>query len=307
MPRTFACDVAPELPATYFDACSLRLKEHRQVLKNSRGSLFCGPNRTAYRALSRFPVGPRDLFVEGTVLTQSHRIVTCEGQRGCAMELAATDADATDITNVWLEQKVSDVEVVIGTSKSRAAPRQIALLCNEAYGCRRLSESEARSRLAMGDDEDANRVLHLAFRNDELLGCCSSTLQPPWTPRGCGHWGLLSVHPDAQGTGVASALIAAAERRLFLSGCRSIQIEYEFTAGDPESERLLSWYEGRCGFSSSSPPPKRGSEFRCCKKRLTEETVYKPQSRGVLTPAVKDEKRGYPQEEMPRAKFCRLL
>ena len=107
MPRAFACDVAPELPATYFDACSLRLKEHRQVLKNSRGSLFCGPNRTAYRALSRFPVGPRDLFVEGTVLTQSHRIVTYEGQRGCAMELAATDADATDITNVWLEQKVS--------------------------------------------------------------------------------------------------------------------------------------------------------------------------------------------------------
>ena len=24
-------------------------------------------------------------------------------------------------------------------------------------------------------------------------------------PRGCGHWGLLSVHPDARGTGVASA------------------------------------------------------------------------------------------------------
>ena len=77
----------------------------------------------------------------------------------------------------------------------------------------------------------ANRVLHLAFREGHLLGCCSSTLQPPWTPwtepltrscgpgRTCGHWGLLSVHPDAQGTGVASALIAAAERRLLEEGC----------------------------------------------------------------------------------------
>ena len=112
-----------------------------------------------------------------------------------------------------------DVEVVIGTSLGRATPRQVASLCNEAYGCRRLSEADARSRLAMGDDDDPNRVLHLAFREGQLLGCCSSTLQPPWTPRGCGHWGLLSVHPEAQGTGVASALIAAAERRLLEEGC----------------------------------------------------------------------------------------
>ena len=26
-------------------------------------------------------------------------------------------------------------------------------------------------------------MLHLAYRNGKLLGCCSSTLQPPWTPR----------------------------------------------------------------------------------------------------------------------------
>eukprot|EP00434_Breviolum_minutum_P016305 symbB.v1.2.014367.t1/scaffold1022.1/size143637/5 len=170
------------------------------------------------------------------------------------------------------ESKVVDVE--IGSSRSRATPRQVATLCNKAYGYRRLSESEARSRLAMGDDEGANRVLHLAYRNGKLLGCCSSTLQPPWTPRNCGHWGLLSVHPDAQGTGVASALIAAAERRLLDSGCCSIQIEYEFTAGDPDSLRLLEWYEGKCGFKSGSGPPRRGSEFRCCRKKLTEETVY---------------------------------
>ncbi|CAK9044392.1 unnamed protein product [Durusdinium trenchii] len=171
------------------------------------------------------------------------------------------------------------VEVEIGSSHSRATPRQVATLCNKAYGYRRLSESEARSRLAMGDDEGANRVLHLAFRNGKLLGCCSSTLQPPWTPRSCGHWGLLSVHPEAQGTGVASALVAAAERRLLEAGCRSIQIEYEFTAGDPDSERLLEWYEGKCGFKSGSPPPTRGSEFRCCRKKLTEKSVYQHSSR----------------------------
>eukprot|EP00438_Fugacium_kawagutii_P008310 Skav206333 [mRNA] locus=scaffold1420:308203:314882:- [translate_table: standard] len=142
----------------------------------------------------------------------------------------------------------------------------------------------------MGDDEGAtmcqnsvvgaNRVLHVAYRQGQLLGCCSSTLQPPWTPRNCGHWGLLSVHPDAQGTGVASALIEAAERRLLEAGCRSIQIEYEFTAGDPDSERLLQWYEGKCGFKSGSPPTMRGSEFRCCRKKLTEDSCYK--SSGVV-------------------------
>ncbi|CAE7324606.1 unnamed protein product [Symbiodinium sp. CCMP2456] len=178
-----------------------------------------------------------------------------------------------------VELRKEAVEVVIGTSEDKHLARKVAELCNEAYGYRRLSENEAKGRLAMGDDEDANRVLHLAFRGKQLVGCCSSTLQPPWTPRSCGHWGLLSVHPEAQGTGVASALIAAAERRLFESGCCAVQIEYEYTAGEESSVRLLKWYEGRCGFRASSPPPRRGSEFRCCRKKLTPETVYTPGDR----------------------------
>eukprot|EP00435_Cladocopium_sp_Y103_P018053 s2620_g4.t1 len=207
------------------------------------------------------------------------------------------------------------VEVEIGSSRSKATPRQISTLCNKAYGYRRLSESEARSRLAMGDDGGSNRVLHVAYRNGKLLGCCSSTLQPPWTPRSCGHWGLLSVHPDAQGTGVASALIAAAERRLLEAGCRSIQIEYEFTAGDPDSERLLQWYEGKCGFKSGSPPPKRGSEFRCCRKKLDEDSVYKSSgevvtrlSRVSLSEASEssDFNRSSDDELERRVKMCRV-
>ena len=178
------------------------------------------------------------------------------------------------------------MEVVIGNSEGLATPRQVARLCNEAYGCGRLSEADARARLAMGDEAEANRVLHLAFREGQLLGCCSSTLQPPWTPRGCGHWGLLSVHPEVRGTGVASALIAAAERRLLEEGCSTsalkregigrpgaIQIEYEFTAGDPESQRLLQWYEGACGFRSGSPPPEKGSTFRCCRRPKASESL----------------------------------
>ncbi|CAL1161745.1 unnamed protein product [Cladocopium goreaui] len=212
-------------------------------------------------------------------------------------------------------EKVAVVEVEIGSSQSKATPRQISTLCNKAYGYRRLSESEARSRLAMGDG-GSNRVLHVAYRNGELVGCCSSTLQPPWTPRSCGHWGLLSVHPDAQGTGVASALIAAAERRLLDAGCRSIQIEYEFTASDPDSERLLQWYEGKCGFKSGSPPPKRGSEFRCCRKKLDEDSVYKSSgevvtrlSRVSLSEASEsDFNRSSDEDELERraVKMCRV-
>merc|ERR1712159_733746 len=82
---------------------------------------------------------------------------------------------------------------------------------------KRLGQAEVARRLAMGDDGvQSNRVLHLAFtkEDDTLVGCMSSTFQPPWTEQGCGHWGLLAVHPAHQGKGVASALVHAAEHRL---------------------------------------------------------------------------------------------
>ncbi len=53
-----------------------------------------------------------------------------------------------------------------------------------------------------------------------------------------GHWGLLAVDPTAQGTGVASALVEAAEDRLRAGGCQYVQIEYEYTEGHPHSQRL---------------------------------------------------------------------
>lgn len=143
--------------------------------------------------------------------------------------------------------------------------------CDSALrpGYGRLSESEVRSRLAKGDaGAHANRVLHVAIREGRVVGCCSSTLQPPWTSSGCGHWGLLSVEVASQGSGVASALVDAAEDRLRAAQCRAIQIEYEYTVGDAHSERLRRWYEDKLRFSCRNSLPKWGSSFRCCHKAL---------------------------------------
>mmetsp|Transcript_108820 Transcript_108820/g.336123 ORF Transcript_108820/g.336123 Transcript_108820/m.336123 type:complete len:191 (+) Transcript_108820:35-607(+) len=167
-----------------------------------------------------------------------------------------------------------DVVITIATSQNADASlvRAITTLINTAHGCRRISDLEVRRRVSMGDSGCcANRVLHLARRGDALVGCCSSTIQPPFTCFCCGHWGLLSVDPSAQGTGVASALVAAAEQRLARAGCLAVQVEYEHTAGDEFSERLRQWYEGRLGFRcvSGRPSSTPGSrEFRVCHKVL---------------------------------------
>lgn len=164
------------------------------------------------------------------------------------------------------------IQVVVGTSRMAAEDssliRRIANMANSAHGHMRFSDGEVRNRLAMGDaGSKANRVLHIAFCSGDVVGCCSSTIQPPWTSGGCGHWGALSVDPKAQGTGVASALVAAAEQRLSESGCTRIQIEYEYTAGDAYSERLARWYEGKLGFSGG-PLPRNGTRFRCLSKSI---------------------------------------
>jgi GNAT superfamily N-acetyltransferase len=182
-----------------------------------------------------------------------------------------------------------DVVVTIGTSRlaetDPSIVSKIESAINRAYShsmadelmpgqvYRRVSRGDVVHRLGMGDDGlQANRVLHLAWRGDQLVGACSSTFQPPWTPSGCGHWGLLSVLPEAQGTGVASALVRAAELRL-ASVCDKIQIEYEYTPGHKYSDRLLQWYEGKCGFVCpyGAPRPGMSSQFRKCFKPISGE------------------------------------
>ena len=88
--------------------------------------------------------------------------------------------------------------------------------------------SRLANRTDLGAIGTINRVLHLAYRSGELVGACSSTVQPAWTPSGCGHWGLLAVALAFQGSGVASALVAAAEERLKLCGCSTVQVDPAF-------------------------------------------------------------------------------
>eukprot|EP00746_Dinoflagellata_sp_MGD_P152597 gnl/MRDRNA2_/MRDRNA2_83774_c1_seq2.p1 gnl/MRDRNA2_/MRDRNA2_83774_c1~~gnl/MRDRNA2_/MRDRNA2_83774_c1_seq2.p1 ORF type:complete len:203 (+),score=9.26 gnl/MRDRNA2_/MRDRNA2_83774_c1_seq2:16-624(+) len=168
-----------------------------------------------------------------------------------------------------------DVIISIGTSAmledDPMLAGRIVQMVNGAYGYRRISDYEVRNRMAAGDSLRLNRVLHLAWRDNALVGCCSSTIQPPFTCCGVGHWGFLSVEPSAQGTGVATALISAAEQRLAQHGCIAIQIEYQFVVGDELSERLRLWYEGRLGFRclSGGPGATPGErEFRICHKWL---------------------------------------
>ena len=185
---------------------------------------------------------------------------------------------------------IVETNVVIGTSEQASTQfiKKVSKMVNTAYGYNRLSPDEVRYRLAMGDSP-TNRVLHLAWRGDELVGCCSSTRQTPWCPSGCGHWGLLVVAVEAQGTGVASALVAAAEARLTAMGLSQCQIEYEYTCGDPQSERLLAWYEGTLGFNGGHAPTNKPgrSEFRHCRKRLGQ----RPPARASTSPAPDNQQR----------------
>jgi len=73
----------------------------------------------------------------------------------------------------------------------------------------RVDEEDIFDRLSMGDSGMAfsNRVLLLAFIENRMVGCISSTYSPPWTPEGCGHWGLLVTDVKEQRKGVAKALV----------------------------------------------------------------------------------------------------
>ena len=153
------------------------------------------------------------------------------------------------------------VSVVIGASSLEPNVHALAALVNAAYGHHRVGVAEMRHRLTTA----RNRVLHVALRDGRPVGCCSSTLHVPWCGPGCGHWGLLAVAPEAQGTGVASALVAAAEQRLASHGISHVQMEYSYSKGEAFSERMLAWYEDTLGYRG---PASRYSGFRMCRKRL---------------------------------------
>lgn len=204
-------------------------------------------------------------------------------------EIDATLAKEPEVAPaVVAEVQPEAVQVIIGTARmARERPELVAQLTsmvNRAYaeslrgligarceGYERVDEEEVEERLQMGDaGARANRVLHIALRKGEVVGCMSSTFSVGWCEDGCGHWGLLVVDVAAQGTGVASALVFAAEQRL-AGACHEIQIEYEYTPGDAHSERLLAWYEGKAGFRCTSGRSRgAGTSFRRCRKPIPE-------------------------------------
>ena len=121
-------------------------------------------------------------------------------------QVAADTADPTTTTTAASATNV----VTIGTSSDCISdptlPRRISSLVNAAYThslgsiipdgetYERTSPRDIRDRLRMGDaGVQANRVLHIARQRravggdgegegeDELVGCCSSTFQPPWS------------------------------------------------------------------------------------------------------------------------------
>ena len=214
------------------------------------------------------------------MLEQIDKVLAEEGDVTAAPAAAPADASPEAADEAPADATPADaaapagsaaVDVIIGTTamaeKDPALPRRIMDVVNGAYEYERLSMPDVVNRLQMGDDgARANRVLHLAWRGERLVGACSSTYQPPWTEEGCGHWGLVAVDVDAQGTGVASALVRAAEERL-AGACEQIQIEYEHTPGEAHSERLYEWYETKLGFTCVSGRP-RGTHtsFRKCRK-----------------------------------------
>jgi GNAT superfamily N-acetyltransferase len=59
---------------------------------------------------------------------------------------------------------------------------------------------------------------------------------------------VLYLQPQAQGWGVASLLVAAAERRL-AEVCDTIQIEYNYKPNHLPSQHLEAWYEGKLGLA----------------------------------------------------------
>ena len=82
------------------------------------------------------------------------------------------------------------VTVSIGTSelaRSSVFVSELVSMVNRAYGKGRIGDEEARHRLRAGDERPhRNRVLHIAMRDGQLVGCCSSSLFVPWCGPGCG-------------------------------------------------------------------------------------------------------------------------
>lgn len=254
-------------PAEQRAALKRKLDEVGALLEEERASTPSSPGAGA----------PEDCTV---LRTSSGQAIATGLSERCVVRFAR-GADGAAATS-------SEVLVLIGTSKDAEVPgrvERISDIVNSAYSAvgkrKRMDRYDVMHRLEMGDDGvQANRVLHMAYKGDELVGCASSTFSPGWTDEGCGHWGLLAVDPAHQSGGVATALVLAAERRL-ATNCEAVQIEYQHTEGEEFSQRLMRWYEDKLGFDGGPRRQQRPgtTTFRHCVKYIPDEEQQRGRQR----------------------------
>lgn len=99
--------------------------------------------------------------------------------------------------------------------------RMIADLVNLAY--------EVEDFFKVGDRTDAAEVAGIIERGRffiaqdgaRAVGCVYLNIED-----GRGHFGMLSVHPEAQGQGIARALIEHIEQCCLAEGCEHLDLEY---------------------------------------------------------------------------------
>lgn len=175
-----------------------------------------------------------------------------------------------------LAEEIPGLELRLSEIIGDAYRKSLADLPSRAQTYKQQSAEEVRARLAWGDlGPRANRVLHVALLSGAdgrrtPVGCVSSTFRTTWTPPGCGHWGLLVVDVAAQGLGLGSKLVKAAEHRL-AGECDRTQIEYTYSPEHAYSDRLKAWYEGKLNFTVVHVDMQGEHQFRSLQKPMSPE------------------------------------
>jgi ribosomal protein S18 acetylase RimI-like enzyme len=112
----------------------------------------------------------------------------------------------------------------------------------------------------------------IAHEGTRALGCVYLSIE-----NGRGHFGMLSVHPDAQGQGIARALIEHIEQVCTARGCEHLDLEYVNLR-----DELPAFYR-RFGFEETGEEPwpadaldriSRPAHFVTMSKRLPQRLAH---------------------------------
>jgi GNAT superfamily N-acetyltransferase len=142
------------------------------------------------------------------------------------IEVRVLDASAAGDSSV--------IETIVGIMNRAYATAEKALW-NREVG--RTTSEEAGGWVAAGR-------LAVAEHSGRIVGAVCIEMREQAT----GWFGALSVDPDQQGRGIASALLSFTEQHLRSAGATEIEIEVLVPVDpEPHSSRLLAWY-GSVGY-----------------------------------------------------------